>query len=398
MSKAQTAMPTAIPMPFSFWIPPYSLCCARSRCVSLRFMLSFPNYYAAIAAQCSLFTIVGFLTIPQRFMSFEGYLLHRFGDVFAHMEIENDKEGFVYQNISLMQYISALDNYFKQKLSHIIYDKSIDKIVDRSGIVNITVKTSLTEDDIIWRMLQSIFKSKDDEIILDLDPEPYFLESSFSYDEIKEEILTELQKELGKLPQLDNYMYGMIDNDVFTFGHMFAGTKVDNILNRLPLFEYYVSYTIQLFELMGLNKKNITYEADVEPLITAVKKVAGERTDLKLDGIFALHIYLERIKSGEKIESFNIPVKTLSGQIKEKDNAAIATYDVYGGYKKIFKGEPGFEGDSNNSLDNRSARLIKEFLDAYFKQNKEKAEFSEIERLEILYEQSNYKVNVIRKK
>ena len=327
---------------------------------------------------------------------YEGYLLHRFGDVFAHMDMEDDKDGFVYKDISLMQYISVLDNYFKQKLSHIIYDKSIDKIVDRSGKVNITVKTSLTEDEIIWRMLQSIFKAKDDEIILDLDPEPYFIKSSFSYDKIKEEILTKLKKELGEVPQLDNEMYG--DEWGFTFGHGWDGTPVDDILNRLPLFEYYVNYTIQLFDLLGLNENNITYDDDIKPLITAIEQVAGEKTDLKLDGIFALHIYLERIKRKEKIESFNIPVKNLSKQIKDKDNAAIATYDVLGGYKKIFKGEPGFEGDSNNSLDNRSARLIKEFLDAYFKQNKEKAEFSEIERLEILYEQSNYKVNVIRKK
>ena len=44
-------------------------------------------------------------------------------------------------------------------------------------------------------------------------------------------------------------------------------------------------------------------------------------------------------------------------------------------------------------LDSKSARLIKEFLDAYFMQNKDKPEFSSIERLEIIYEQTNIKLH-----
>ncbi len=51
-------------------------------------------------------------------------------------------------------------------------------------------------------------------------------------------------------------------------------------------------------------------------------------------------------------------------------------------------------------LDSKSARLIKEFLDAYFKNAKreEKSPFNKIDRLKIECKQTSYKITVIEKK
>nr|MCR5496750.1 hypothetical protein [Paludibacteraceae bacterium] len=329
---------------------------------------------------------------------FWGYLLHRFGDSFAHMEMDNDEKGFDKTN-KLQEYIDAVNEYLEKKLAHIDFTtEKLEKPIVRNykeysiGSIKMNVRTNLKKEDVIWRMLQSVIKCSDDNELEDLDPEAYLINSSFEFDDIRDGILKKLEDKMGKKDQFKYIMYnGPTPNlDIyagsFTLGHGWSichpdGKDVDNILMRKDLFDFYLRKSVELFKIMDVTKgeKNINEDAiatedeiiaEINKIIEIADKATTNKAQ-KLDATFAFHIYILRVeeakKNNEKIGSFNIPIKILADDVRGFTvDASVRPYYYFG---SGFKETDEFNGKVVRNT--KEVEPIVKFIDNYLKVNEE---------------------------
>ncbi len=237
------------------------------------------------------------------------YLLHRFGDNFAHFKIDHDKEGLTI-NVSLKNYIQAIDNYI-HKLnfdSKFIYDCNLSLTQTPYGLGNLQynirengkIETVFSKEELVHNFIDFLLQG--------------IHGSHFAYT-LKWE--TCVENILGYLPNAiqNNFrMYGADQINCFTSGHSwdtkFGDYSPDNIVERTKL---YLLYTDNLIELLSIKynvnsevKNNIIHNK-MNDLIDYVKYTTINR----LDGI--LNYEIKKLKtSDDRNITFYIPIKYIN--------------------------------------------------------------------------------------
>ncbi|GEM_PF-3287747 len=287
----------------------------------------------------------------------KSYLLHRFGDVFAHFDMSNDSKGF--DNVPLTKYINWVESFFgdKSRLECNVNTKqtNIDEIKGKkAGIYfngskfystydvqetkKIIVRSILTSRSGILRCA-SITEEKLQSLINRYEKDKDFLESVSNSSKYSDLILSIQFREyittmelydffLEKLKssdcnarQNDNKMYGDQVSCVylFTSGHSKDDGKPDDILRRKDLFLQYVNRTVELYPMLTSEAKLDTRQNPY----TLIKEILDWGTDnlelnAKFDGVFLFLIESLRIKE-ENVDSatFSIPIKSLPKEIKK---------------------------------------------------------------------------------
>ena len=269
------------------------------------------------------------------------YLLHRFGDVYAHFDIENDAKGLD-DDVSLSEYISAFDTFIKNEVT--LVDEG-NMIIEKEGKIYSPFDSIETKKKIVKSVLAA------SSCIVRANPLYY------GGEDISEAVNSlflsnnELQRKiLQYLPNAAQNSYRMYGTEnicnTFTFGHTFDGGKPDEIIRRPKLFMLYVKHTLELMKLAKL----VAEDKDTANAMESVRSIVnwGVKQDDKsarLDGIFALQIAL---LNGDK--TFKIPIKWLSVNL---NLAGLLYYDVL--KKSMF-------GTVRNSFNNdaNTQRLILE--------------------------------------
>lgn len=254
------------------------------------------------------------------------YLIHRFGDCFAHFDVNSDKKG-INTIVKLKDYIDAIDNYIDKKFefvsaystSNLSFDKLLTTNLNTKYIVNETGKIITTNN-------RATVATELIDFLLISDHNTLGVNLTQSYMGVSlENHLNEILNYLPKAVQNDNIMYGAADQiKCFTFGHLmqskaknFPGfisvfwdnkTNPDNIMERTKLYLYYLD---KLEELLSL-RYNILLTSDLTnniksiftDIIEQVKYTSVER----LDGILNFEI-AKIIHQKEKEFTFSIPIK-----------------------------------------------------------------------------------------
>ena len=303
------------------------------------------------------------------------YLLHRFGDAFAHLGMSSGQNKFNI-NTPLDSYIDVVDKYLNSKLEHVDFTtQKLDKPIERTfDGLKPKVRTTLDSFTIKWRMLQSVIRCSDDNELLDLDPNYYLINSTFESDDIRDEILKVLKDKFTDQPHLEYKMYGNaldICNGSFTLGHgkdynfriddFEYSSEVDDILRRKELFKYYVKKSIELFQFVN-NADTAGIFSDICNIVEVADKATSDK-GMKLDALFAFHTYLLRVEEaknkGETICSFKIPIKRLLDNIDDvaTDAGAYFMYNII--QPDDFKTT---ETDKNNRYNKTKTKVIVDFL------------------------------------
>ncbi len=332
----------------------------------------------------------------------ESYLLHRFGDVFAHYDIRFGDT--VDDEINLDLYINWLEDIFNK---HLFCDIGINdtRIIPKEGekakegvyfidskfystynkteTVKIIVNSILTADSKIKRYPENgITKEKLDTLIkhyvdnLDLEENIFnkidILRVRESFKKIiSHKELHDFFKENQRLSQCDavqniNVMYGdqVTCSSKFTSGHSEDGGFPDEILERKELFLHYVKRTMELYPLLN-NQAKVNTDKDPYKLIENVLIWAESNGDKggKLDGVFQFLIELEKIENQKEntkpFINIYVPIKSLP---KELDEGLVWIM-----YSKLAENTGLFKWNFNDAADDQTR-----VLDNYLKHKKEK--------------------------
>ena len=280
------------------------------------------------------------------------FLLHRFGDCYAHtkMKYDNSSEGkFQYDDVELTDYIAAFDKYID---SHFTFTNT----PQRWRYDPQTRVTDCDKNFVIYKILSCIFSGKDDSWL-----RTNFSGVLFTYDQICKDLLALLPK----AKQNDFKTYGDIvicetNNAVIdglseialafrfpvlyllmkvsgveglTLGHMLSGSKVDDILVREQLFYYYAKKVAELYVLLGKGDPSSIPQVQMEiQNFIHIGKLVGERykkeefydTDeeysredvinAKFDVFYSFVIHMMRYKGNKNYSRIKIPIKYLTNE------------------------------------------------------------------------------------
>lgn len=289
----------------------------------------------------------------------ESYLLHRFGDVFAHLDISNDILGF--QDRPLNDYTDWVESFFKnkKKLEYNVNTKesNIEDIKGKGeGVYFVDSKFYSTYDELTTKkkIVKSILSTKS--------------EINVDCGELQEFFKNEMSLTLSTWAGQNVYrMYG--DVAVWwcldlTFGHKSDGTKPDEILRRKNLFLLYVTRAIELYPILYKEAK-VFDDKNPYDLIKDVLDWGENHAEEseKLDGIFRFLIEIEKSKDPNKKSCvFEIPIKSLPTEIRGSFSGIVT--DLVNGGKKGF---------------NESAEKISQTLKNYLNHVKDKYGIKKIE-------------------
>lgn len=292
----------------------------------------------------------------------ESYLLHRFGDVFAHFDIRDDRKGF--DDRSLYDYIVWLESFFedKKRIEYNVNTKetNIEAIKGKGeGVyyVNSKFYSTYCKDTTQKKIVKTILSANSE-----------ISSSSVRYAKLKEFFWDEMENSANVSAKQNGYkMYGngvTCKNEGFTLGHFSDGGKPDEILRRSDLFLLYVKRTMELYKILD---DNAYVDPDKNPYVM-IKDVIEwgkehERKGDKLDGIFRFLIEIEKSKDpNKKSYVFEIPIKSLPEEISESFSGVVTDF--------VNGGKEGF---------NESAEKISQTLKNYLNHVKDKYGIKKIE-------------------
>ncbi|MCQ2375522.1 MAG: hypothetical protein MJ069_06460 [Salinivirgaceae bacterium] len=281
-------------------------------------------------------------------VAFQKYLLHRFGDVFAHFEISNDSKGF--DDVPLQDYIDAVEKFVNDKF---IFTKVGEQILLTNGTVKVLGEnsyfqmsdgkclTTYSNDAIINKVVGSILCAENADNVITTD---------FSQENL-----------LKYLPEARQNTYKMYGDDVngcmaFTLGHTSDGSEPDEIIRRSNLFMLYVKRATELLEKFGAKGNAGDAQATVQSVVDWGK--SKNNITIRLDGIFALQIALLDEKP-----SFKIPIKNLPEEIF--DTKAKGFYIYY--KEKMHKSN--FETDTQSQIFEMNIYMIDNNVKVTFEKN-----------------------------
>lgn len=333
----------------------------------------------------------------------ETYLLHRFGDVFAHFDKKLDSIGFS-DDVSLKDYIGWLEAFLN---SHIIatgktpsgetlkekgvyfHNSIFYSTYSRKETIKIILNSILTADSKIKRYNSQISNDSLSSLILDyrrnLDAKEklfYGKVEGASSDGISREIdLWESFKEIVTHKELHSFflkeldasvsaiqnkyvMYGdqVTCNSSFTSGHSKDNGEPDEILRRKKLFILYVQRVTELYPMLEIFTSVNAIKNPVDIIQEVLDWHKGDSlTDAKLDGVFKFLIEIEKFsKSKEDSYVIYIPIKSLP---KEVDKGL-----VWWMYSKL---GPTFDFDWNfDKAAREQTKTLNNYLDEIHKEYK----------------------------
>lgn len=310
------------------------------------------------------------------------YLLHRFGDVFAHFKYDGDEKDVnlsKYDDVSLNQYIRAIDVFFQiyvrydvKGFSEGIYYQDGDKFYStyseyetkrRLIMFYLTTKSyvkrvSKLED---FNRLKEIAKNCGRNI----DDLEYF-SNYYSFVEFKKLLLRVVNRE-ANAKQNDKVMYGdaVTCSSGWTTGHQCDGSAPDEILRRPALFMLYVKRAAELLNIIN----GIEDQSNIDDAVKTIQSVvewgikAANNPKIKidvnarLDGVFSFLIECEQHKNDNEF-SVNIPIKFLPDEITGPiDDPLIGIMYSWVGTRF------GFNWDFTQSAENQRG-VLEQYLDS----------------------------------
>lgn len=270
----------------------------------------------------------------------KSYLLHRFGDVFAHFKYEGDEKDVnssKYDNVSLNQYIRAIDDFFSpiyvrydvKELSEGIYYEDEDKFYStyseyetkrRLIMFYLTTKSDvkrrsqLTNYDRLRKIAENSGRNTDD---------LKYFSNYYSFVEFKKLLLRVVNRR-ANAKQNDKVMYGdaVTCSSGWTTGHQCDGSAPDEILRRPALFMLYIKRAAELLNIIN----GIEDQSNIDDAVKTIQSVVewglkaannpkiGIDVKARLDGVFYFLIECEKHKN-EKEFSVSIPIKFLPDEI-----------------------------------------------------------------------------------
>jgi hypothetical protein len=222
------------------------------------------------------------------------YLLHRFGDDYAHFNIDHDKEGLT-TTVKLTDYIEALDKYLNQlidkkfRINPYFKVPTFDKNEDGTIVTNYSKQTLILQ--IIDFLLKGIHGSA-------------FHSDDLTWEKLQEDIL----KELPFAIQNNFKMYGEDQIKCFTSGHASEGSAPDNIVDRKNLYLLYVDNLVELISIKyGINLSD-NVKTNIHNKISEILDYIKYSTVNRLDGILAYEIAVLKNPSDKYIYIY-MPIK-----------------------------------------------------------------------------------------
>jgi hypothetical protein len=233
------------------------------------------------------------------------YLLHRFGDDFAHFNIIHDNDGLT-TNIKLIDYIEGLERYINQLIEnkfvfnpHFKLPQLPENVLWKSYLTQESgkIETNYSKEEIIKQFIDFLLKAEHGSMFAG--------SINLKWEQCCDDIL----KYLPSAIQNNFKMYGKIQIlKCFTFGHASDGSAPDNIVDRYKLYLLYVSDLVDLLSIKykisttDVIKENIQNKFSL--IIDHVKISSIDR----LDGILAYEF--AKLKSGSQNKiRFYIPIK-----------------------------------------------------------------------------------------
>ena len=183
------------------------------------------------------------------------YLIHRLGDCFAHFDIVHDKEPLT-MNVSLQQYISAIERYLTENIPYKQHKDWIDFMLEAKH-------GSLFINFISWERYR---------------------------DDVKNYLPSANQNKF--------VMYGENQSMCFTFGHTWDKTKPDHIVERKEVFLLYIKNIIEYISLKYQSNGSLYSKEEIINIFEAIIDVLKEKPSARLDAIFEYEI--QKIKSKTK--------------------------------------------------------------------------------------------------
>lgn len=291
----------------------------------------------------------------------ELYLLHRFGDVFAHYNIDF---GDVTHNISLDLYIKWLENFFNENLvcgigvndtrirpkdggkaKEGVYfiDSKFYSTYKKTETVKIILQSIITADSKINRYPENGISEEKLDVLFEhyknnlsifehiMNPKTalfmYDVRASFRKI-ISHKELHDFFKDIQSSSQCNavqnaNVMYGdqVTCISKFTSGHSEVDGIPDEILKRKELFLHYVKRTMELYPILN-NQATVNPDNNPCELIRDILYWSENPEEGKLDGVFQFLIELEKIENLKKNGNLSnsriniyIPIKSLPKEI-----------------------------------------------------------------------------------
>lgn len=287
----------------------------------------------------------------------ELYLLHRFGDVFAHCDTKRSLLANLlgFDDVPLNSYINCLESFFadKNKIEYSVDTKN-SNIKDIKGkeegiyFVDSKFYSTYCKDTTRKKIVKTILSSDE------------------KYNVKYKTLVSSFLKEIKNGADAKQNGYKMYGNTVscsrFTLGHFLDGGKPDEILRRKDLFLLYVKMAKDLYRILD-DKAYPNPDKDPHDLIKDVLDWVHAKKSEKLDGIFRFLIEIEKSKDpNKKSYVFEIPIKSLPEEISGSFSGVVTDF--------VNGGKEGF---------NESAEKISQTLKNYLNHVKDKYGIKKIE-------------------
>ena len=234
------------------------------------------------------------------------YLIHRFGDCFAHFDTDFDTYELS-SSVLLKDYISAIDKYvnktFEFSSDNSKYLLADDNLALFAPLPNGKIATAFTPDIVAQQLVDYLLSAKQNLTIVSI---PLLPQSKFATKTLTEH-WEGIYLELPPAAQNKFIMYGdNVQVGCFTNGHTIdGGPESDNITKRSKLYLFYIKQLIQLVEI----REGLSHDVD------ATNKIITEFTNLlyyisnsnvqkdninRLDAILAFRIELLKKPNANK--------------------------------------------------------------------------------------------------
>ncbi|NDW11014.1 hypothetical protein D0T56_15290 [Dysgonomonas sp. 520] len=228
------------------------------------------------------------------------YLLHRFGDSYAHFDIENDRKGLT-TYLTINQYVNSLDNFINSYLDENFEFLKATNLGDQvlSVLPFTKVKTAKSRAEIKKEFIDFMLSANHHSIFYTIN----------SWQTLQDKILKSFPFHASQNPY---QMYGETQlANCFTFGHASDGHDPDDIRKRKDLYLIYLDDLIELLSLKYNKNVSSQQKARIIGKFKRILEYSSQTPTDRLDAILSLEIELLKNPSANKVDFF-IPIKYLA--------------------------------------------------------------------------------------
>jgi len=245
------------------------------------------------------------------------YLWHRFGDDFAHINMDYDGKGLT-SYLSISQYVTALDNFINSYLANnfvFVDNMNVgDYIVGSLPFTK--VRTTESKNVIIKEFIDYMLAANHASKFYNID----------SWEDLQDKIL----KSFSFYAEQNSFkMYGTTQIlPCWTLGHAFVGHEPDNIRDRKDLFLLYVNNLIDLLSIKYNKQISAQQKAKIIEKFSRIIEASSQTPTDRLDGILSFEIAILKNPDAKQITIY-IPIKYLAPDLTgyEKQSEKKAGFD-----------------------------------------------------------------------